>query len=299
MSWPNFVQLLVSGLAMGAIYTLTAKGLFIAHLATNRLNFAQGDFLMIAALLTLALHNAGLPVPLVIPLVVLLLALGGWLLERCFIRPLDRLGFRGGGEYSWILTTAGAGLIVQNVAELVWGKSGQYSPPLFSRTNEPVRFLGVGVYPEQLAVIGVSFAVVAAFYWFLFRTHWGKSIYAVAFNPDAALLLGIDVRRMVVLVFALASMLAAISGVLAGPIVSVYPQMGLVFTVKGLAVAAVGGFSNPFAILVGGVLFGLAESFSNYFNSQIGDLLPLLGVLALLIVRPAGLVGARKATARS
>lgn len=298
MPWANFLQLLISGLAMGAIYTLTAKGLFIAHLATNRLNFAQGDFLMIAALLTLGLRSLGFPVPVVIPLVMLLLAFGGWLLERGFIRPLDRLGFRGGGEYSWILTTAGAGLILQNVAELVWGKSGQYSPPLFTRSNEPVHFLGAGIYPEQLAVIGVSVVVVAGFYWFLFRTRWGKSIFAVAFNPDAALLLGIDVRRMVTVVFALASMLAAISGVLVGPIVSVFPQMGLIFTVKGLAVAAVGGFSNPVAILVAGVLFGLAESFSNYFNSQFGDLLPLLGVLFLLIVRPTGLTGARKATAR-
>ncbi|MCA1829094.1 MAG: branched-chain amino acid ABC transporter permease [Myxococcales bacterium] len=298
MSWANFLQLTVSGLAMGAIYTLTAKGLFIAHLATNRLNFAQGDFLMIAALLTLALRGLGIPVPVVIVAVVLILGFAGWGLERIFIRPLDRLGFRGGGEYSWILTTAGAGLVIQNVAELVWGKSAQYSPPLFSGRNEPVRFLGAGVYPEQLAVIAVSVLVVAAFYWFLFRTRWGKSIYAVAFNPDAAVLLGIDVRRMVVLVFALASMLAGISGVLAGPIVSVFPQMGLVFTVKGLAVAAVGGFNNPAAILFGGVLFGLAESFSNYLNSEFGDLLPLLFVLALLIVRPTGIAGGRKAAAR-
>lgn len=298
MPWANFLQLTISGLAMGAIYTLTAKGLFVAHLATNRMNFAQGDFLMIAALLTLALRGAGLPVPLVVVLVVLALGLAGWLLERGFIRPLDRLGFRGGGEYSWILTTAGAGLILQNVAELVWGKSGQYSPPLFSGSNEPVRFLGAGVYPEQLAVIAVSIAVMAAFYGFLFRTRWGKSIHAVAFNPDAALLLGIDVRRRVVLVFALASMLAGISGVLVGPILSVFPQMGLVFAVKGLAVGAVGGFANPVAILCGGVLFGLAESFANYFNSEFGDLIPLLFVLALLIARPTGLAGARPGTAR-
>lgn len=298
MSWPNFLQLLVSGLAMGAIYTLTAKGLFIAHLATRRLNFAQGDFLMLAALLTLALRAAGLPVGVVVPLVVLLLGLGGWLLERTLIRPLDRLGLRGGGEYSWILTTAGAGLILQNVAELLWGKSAQYSPPLFSKNNQPVHFLGAGVYAEQLAVIAASVVVVAAFYVFLFGTRQGKSIHAVAFNPDAARLLGIDVRRMVVLVFALASMLAAISGVLAGPIVSVYPQMGLVFTVKGLAVAAVGGFANPLAILGGGVLFGLAESFSNYFNSDFGDLFPLLFVLLLLIVRPTGLSGGRRSLER-
>jgi branched-chain amino acid transport system permease protein len=298
MSWANFLQLLISGLAMGAIYTLTAKGLFIAHLATNRLNFAQGDFLMLGALLTLALRSAGLPLVVVIPGILLLFALAGWALERGFIRPLDRLGFRGGGEYSWILTTAGAGLMLQNVAELAWGKSAQYSPPLFSKTNDPVRFLGVGVYPEQLAVIAVAFVVVCAFYWFLFRTHAGKSIYAVAFNPESALLLGINVRRMVILVFALASMLAGISGVLAGPIVSVYPQMGLVFTVKGLAVAAVGGFTNPVAILIGGILFGLTESFSNYWTSEFGDLLPLLFVLALLIVRPAGIAAARKSTAR-
>jgi branched-chain amino acid transport system permease protein len=299
MTWPNFLQLVVSGLAMGAIYTLTAKGLYIAHLATHRMNFGQGDFLMIGAFLSLALMGARVPVYVVIPLVVLLLAGGGWALERLCIRPLDRLGLRGGGEYSWILTTAGAALILQNAAELVWGKSAQYSPPLFSSSRDHVlRLLGVGIYSEQLAVIFASVLVVATLYWFLYATRWGKAVYAVAFNPGTAPLLGIDVRRMVVVVFAIASALAGISGVLSGPIMLVHPHMGLVFTVKGLAVAAVGGFANPLAILSGGVLFGLAESFSNYFDSNFGDLYPLLAVLALLILRPTGLVGERRTEVR-
>ena len=298
MSWSNVLQLIVSGLAMGAIYTLTAKGLYIAHLATRRLNFGQGEFLMIAAFLSLAMLKAGVPALAVIAAVVLLLGAAGWLLERAFIRPLDRLGFRGGGEYSWILTTAGAALILQNVAELVWGKSAQYSPPLFSPRGHVLRVMGAGIYTEQLAVIAAAIAVVVAFYWFLYATRWGKAVYAVAFNADTAPLLGIDVRRMVVVVFALASMLAGISGVLVGPIVSVYPHMGLAFTIKGLAVAAVGGFANPVAILVSGALFGLAESFSNYFDSNFGDLYPLLAVLGLLILRPSGFVGERQAAVR-
>ncbi len=299
MSWANFLQLLVSGLAMGAIYTLTAKGLYIAHLATHRLNFGQGDFLMVAAFLSLAMMGAGVPVYIVIPAVVLLLGAGGWALERLCIRPLDRLGLRGGGEYSWILTTAGAAMILQNTAELVWGKSAQYSPPLFSSSRDHVlRVFGVGIYSEQLAVIVASVAVVAALYWFLYVTRYGKAVCAVAFNPGAAPLFGIDVRRMVSVVFAVAAILAAISGVLSGPIMLVHPHMGLVFTVKGLAVAAVGGFANPVAILSGGVLFGLAESFSNYFDSNFGDLYPLIAVLALLIVRPTGLVGERQAEVR-
>lgn len=299
MTWPNFLQLVVSGLAMGAIYTLTAKGLYVAHLATHRLNFGQGEFLMAAAFLSLALMKAGLPFWVVIPVVVLVLALGGWSLERLCIRPLDRLGFRGGGEYSWILTTAGAALVLQNAAELIWGKSAQYSPPLFSSSRDhAIRVFGVGVYSEQLAVIVAAVLVVATLYAFLYRTRWGKAVYAVAFNPGAAPLLGIDVRRTVVGVFAVAAALAGVAGVLSGPIVLVHPHMGLVFTVKGLAVAAVGGFTDPVAILAGGVLFGLAESFSNYFSSDFGDLYPLIGVLLLLIVRPTGLVGERRAEVR-
>jgi len=182
----------------------------------------------------------------------------GWGLERFAIRPLDRLRSLAGGQYSWVLTTMGVALIIQNVVTLLWGKSSQYSPPLFSDNRQNVvQFLGVGVFVEELLIIAVALAVILIFYALLYRTRQGRAIYAVAFSPETAALLGIDVRRTVVLVFVMASVLAAISGVLVGPIVTVHPHMGLVFTVKAFAVASLGGFANPLGVLVGAIVFGI------------------------------------------
>lgn len=298
MSFTNIFQLLISGIAVGAIYTLTAKGLFIAHLATHRLNFGQGDFLMVGAYVSLGLLMAGVPAPLVLVAVMVAMAVLGWGLERIAIRPLDRSGDQTGG-YAWVLTTAGVALILQNVVELTWGKSAQYSPPIFSATrNNVVQIGGVGIFVEELAIIAVAFLVVVAFYLFLFRTRWGKAVYAVAFNPEAAALLGVNVKGTVILVFVLASLLAGVSGFLVGPLVSVQPHMGLVFTIKAFAVASIGGFGNPLGLLAGGLLFGIAEAFSNYFDSAFGDLYPLIVVLALLALRPTGLFSTRTADVR-
>lgn len=295
MTLTNAMQLLLGGIAMGAIYTLTAKGLFIAHLATHRLNFGQGDFLMVGAFVALGLLMAGWPAPLVLLAVLLVMGGLGWLLERVAIRPLDRPAVQASGQaggYAWVLTTAGVALIVQNVVELLWGRSSQYSPPMFSSTRDNViQVMGIGIFVEEAAVILLAFVVVAAFYWFLFRSQSGKAVYAVAFNQEAAALLGIDVRRTVTLVFVLASLLAGVAGMLVGPLVSVNPRMGLVFSVKALAVASVGGFSNPVGILAAGLLFGIGKSFSNYWDSAFGDLYPLVAVLVLLAVKPAGLFG--------
>jgi len=299
ISGTNFIQLLFSGLAMGAIYALTAKGLFIAHLATTRMNFGQGEFLMIAAYLSMALILAGVPVVVSTIVVIAVLGLLGWALERLALRPLDRFKSLAGGQYSWVLTTMGVALIIQNVATLVWGKSSQYSPPLFSESrSNVVKVFGVGVFVEELVVIVTALVVVAFFYWILFRTRQGRAIHAVAFNPEAATLLGVDVRRTVTLVFVLAAVLAGISGILVGPIVTVQPHMGLVFTVKAFAVASLGGFTNPLGVLAGALIFGITESFSNYFNSKFGDLFPLLIVLVLLVLKPSGLFGEAKADVR-
>src|SRR5258708_13079938 len=117
MSITNPLQLLVSGIAMGAIYTLTAKGLFIAHLATHKLNFGQGDFLMVGSFLTMGMLLAGYSAVLAVIVVLIAMGLLGYILERVAIRPLDRAGDPTGG-YSCILTTAAIALILQNVVEL-------------------------------------------------------------------------------------------------------------------------------------------------------------------------------------
>ena len=277
---------------MGAIYTLSAQGLLVTHLAAHRMNFGQGDFLMIAAFLSMTLLLAGVPVIGAMLLVAAALALLGVLLERIAIRPLDRHRRIGGGSHAWILTTMGFALILQNVTTLIWGRSSHYSPPLFSaERNSVVTIAGVSLYREEIVVVAAALIAVGLFYLLLMRSQTGKAIRVVAFDPDTARLLGIDVRRTLVIAFVLASLLAAVSGVLIGPLITVQPAMGLVLTIKALAVASIGGFANPVGVLVGGLIFGVVEGVSNYADSAFGDLYPLLMVLALLAVRPSGLFG--------
>lgn len=112
------------------------------------------------------------------------------------------------------------------------------------------------------------------------------------------MLLGIHTNRVKVGVFVIASILAAVAGVLIGPIVTINPQMGLVLTIKALIVAAIGGFANPVGILIGGILFGVFESLSNYVDSGFGDLYPLLAALVIIAIKPSGLFSERSADVR-
>ncbi|MFA7438054.1 branched-chain amino acid ABC transporter permease [Castellaniella sp.] len=291
MQLATIIQLLIGGLAMGAIYALVATGLYITHLATERVNFGQGDFLMVAAFLTLSTRAAGLPLWLAVSVVFVSLGVMGWLLDRIAIKPLDRQRASPIGAYGWILTTAGIAFILQNIIELTYGKSTQYSKPLFSA--EQIQVVGVRIVVEEALVIITAILVVLFFYGFMYRSRWGKSIHTVAFNAEAASLLGINTNYVKVGVFVIASLLAAAAGLLIGPLVTVHPHMGLIFTIKALIVAAIGGFGNPFGILIGGLLFGVGESISNYVDSSFGDLYPLLAALLIIAIWPAGLFGER------
>ena len=219
MNASDLAQVLVTGIAAGSIYTLMGMGLFITYLTTKALNFGQGDFLMIAAFLSMSLAMAGIPLIAAIPAVFLVLAGLGILLERVAIRPLSTALAGSAGSLAWILTTLGFGMLLQNTATIVWGKSSFYSPPLFSSGDKKVvNLFGAGFYLEELVVAGVALLVLAALYWFLFRTRAGKEIAAVAFDKPTAALLGINVRRTVVISYVMMALLAATSGVLAGPI---------------------------------------------------------------------------------
>ena len=299
MELSNLVQIVVSGMTMGALYTLVAQGLYITHLTTHRANFGQGDFMMAAAFLAFATRVAGWPLWAAVPAVLLALAAMGLVLERVAIRPLEGRQGAGVGAFGWILTTAGIALILQNTVELAFGKSAQYSPPLFSaRRDDVVQFLGARFFVEELIIIAVAITVVAAFWFFMFRSRTGRAIRAVAFDPEASMLLGIPTHAVKIGVWVIAALLAGVAGILLGPLMTINPQMGLVFTIKALIVAAIGGFSNPLGILIGGFAFGIAEALSNYVDSSFGDLYPLLLALVVIAIRPSGLFGERVSDVR-
>jgi branched-chain amino acid transport system permease protein len=299
MNTSDVAQVFVTGIAVGSIYSLMGMGLFITYLTTKAMNFGQGDCLIIAAFLSMSLAVAGVPAIAAIPAVFLVLVLLGVVLERVAIRPLSKSLAGSAGSFAWILTTLGFGMLLQNTATIVWGKSSFYSPPLFSSGEKKVvNLFGAGLYLEEIVVAIVALLVLAALYWFLFRTRAGKEISAVAFDKATAALLGINVRRTVINSYVMMALLAATSGVLAGPITTVQSHMGLLFILKGFAVVSIGGFVNPIGILIGGISFGIMEGVSNYFDSQFGDLYPYLIVLAFLIARPSGLFGEARADVR-
>jgi len=149
---------------MGAIYVLVALGLYITHLTTHRVNFGQGDFLMVGTFLMLLIRKADAPLGVAIAGTLVVLAIMGWLLERIAIRPLDRKKTSPVGAFSWILTTAGIALILQNAIELGFGKTSQYSAPLFSsQRDQVVQVLGAGLFLEEILVILAAILIVAIF----------------------------------------------------------------------------------------------------------------------------------------
>ena len=291
MSPESILQILVGGLAVGGIYALIAQGFYITHRTTLTLNFGQGDFLMLGAFLGLTLVKTGLPILLVALIVVLVLAGLGVVLELVAIRPVGYL------TLSWVLTTMGFGTIIQNVATTFWGKSSQSFPSLVrGKVVDVIRVAGVGIVVEELFIIVASILIMGGYLFLLNRTLTGKALAAVAFNRDTAALLGINVERMAILSYVIAAVLAAVSGILVGPITSLHPFMGAKFAIKGFAAGIMGGFMSPVGIWVGAILLGIIELFSNLLSSQFGDLYPFLVIILVLIFRPSGLF--RDPTAR-
>lgn len=292
MRFVDLIQVVLGGVAMGSIYTLMGKGLLVTYLTTRALNFGQGDFLMIASFMAMALMLAGVPALLMVPIVIVATAALGYALERVAIRPLERLPAGTASALAWILTTMGFGMILQNTAQLVWGKSRYYSPPLFAtEKGEVMSVLGVRFFMEELLVAVVALSVVALLYWLLFRTRWGKHVAVVSFDKGTAQLLGIDVRRVVISSYLMMAGVSGVSGILAGPLTTVNSHMGVMFLLKGFAAVCIGGFANPIGVLIAGLGFGVVEALSGFLDSAYGDVYPFLITFVILVARPTGLFG--------
>ncbi len=289
MDTATIIQIAVSGLAYGGIYALVGQGFYIAFRVTNTINFGQGDFLMLGCFTTLFFIHLNLPSYVIFVLVILCLAIFGIMFERVAIRPVAHAGL------SFVLTGMGFAMILRNLIIVVWGNEAQPFPSFFGVGREKaIHIGGVGFFPEEVFVVLASLLVMACFYFLLRRTIVGKAFSAVAFNPEIASLFGINVTRMKVGSYIVASVLAGIAGFLLGPITTVEPFMGFKLTIKGFAAAILGGFLNPIGIFVGALLLGLIENFASFITSQFGDMVVYLLIIVVLIFRPSGIFKEQK-----
>lgn len=283
----EFLQFLFSGLTVGATYALAALGFTLIYNASNVINFAQGEFIMLGGMLAVYFTQAGLPLPVVLLLSVLLPALVGILIEKLAIEPV-----KGAETVSLIIITIGASLVVRGVAQILFGK-GTFSLAPFSG-EEPIDILGATLLPQSLWVLGVTALVVACLWYFFNRTLKGKAMLATSYNRLAAELVGINTSWVLFMSFAMSAALGALGGILITPITMTSYDVGIMLGLKGFVAAVLGGLGNGLGAVVGGLLVGILEAMgAGYISSAYKDAIPFVLILLILFFMPRGLFGGK------
>lgn len=280
-------MIVVSGLAVGAVYTLVAYAINIVYLSTRVMNFAQGELVMLGAMIGLnLLVDASWSFWLMVPVTVVAVSLVAVFIEKVAVSPA-RNNLAGLG---WLLSTLGAGIVIGNLAQIRWGTSTLRFPSLLS--DAPIGVLGVRVVPQELLVLGVSFVIMILFEMFRAHTLMGKAVKAIAFNRRSAQLSGIPTDRIVTLTFLISGVLSAVAGILVAPITFASPSMGFAISLKGFFSAIVGGLGNFRGAMLSGLLIGVIEGLSAWFIAPSArNIASYLVLILILMWRPQGLVG--------
>lgn len=278
-------QFLVTGITVGSLYALVGLGFALIYNASDVVNFAQGEFVMLGAMIAIALLDAGMPLLLAASAATLLTIVAGLLLERFAIEPA-----KGASVVTTIIITIGAGIFLRGVALLLWGKDFHSLPPFSGDT--PIQLGGATVLPQSLWVLGITVLLVALVRAFFNRTLLGKALLACSFNRIAAQAVGINVRVMLRLAYGLSAGLGALAGILIAPITFSSYEAGIMLGLKGFSAAIIGGIGNPMGAVAGGLLLGVLESLgAGLISSGYKDAIAFLFVLMVLFFKPTGLFG--------
>jgi branched-chain amino acid transport system permease protein len=283
----EFLQFLISGLTVGAVYALVALGFTLIYNASGVVNFAQGEFVMLGGMVTVFTSAAGVPLPLAALVAVVAAVVIGLLLHRLAIEPA-----RGASAVTLIIITIGASILLRGLAAIVFDKQFHKLPGFTGEA--PIDILGAAVQPQSFWVLGGTAVVVVALYVFLEHTLLGKAVLATAANRLAARLVGINTTTIMALAFGGSAAIGAIAGILVTPITLTNYDVGTLLALKGFAAAMLGGMGNPLGAVVGGLLLGLLEAFgAGYLSSTYKDAFAFLVILIVLFAAPQGLFGRR------
>ena len=283
------LQIIVAGIAQGCVYGLIALGFVLIYKATETVNFAQGDLMMLGAFAGLAgMSVLGWPFWLAALAAVAAMALAGMLIERAVIRPV-----LGQPQFSIVMLTFGLGYIARGGVTMVPGIGTDTHALAVPYKGSTLDLGAVVVGGEQMVIIGATAALCASL-WLLFRyTRVGIAMQAASQNQLAAYYMGIPVQRLNGLVWALAAAAATAAGLLLAPSTFVHANMGFI-GLKAFPAAIVGGFGSLPGAIVGGLIIGVVESLSGFFLPEgFKDVMPYVVVLLMLAIKPTGLFGDR------
>jgi branched-chain amino acid transport system permease protein len=282
----EFVQIAIGGLVVGSIYAAIALGFSLIFRVTGAINLSQGGFALVSAMVGYTFGVSwGWPLIAAIPAAVIVTVIAGVVLARfTFVPALARLS-----NANVLMLTAGILTMIEGFSLVVWG-SQPYAMPPFSG-ERPVAFGAILIPTQAFWVFGATALCIAALWFLIARTKLGKALRACAENPAAASLMGIDVPRMTLLSFGVATLIAAISGVIVAPATSLQFDTGRLFTISGFVAAAIGGIASFPGAIIGGLFLGLVTQLSTaYISSLFSSAISLLILLVVLIWRPQGLI---------
>jgi len=302
----TFLQQLINGLVLGSVYALVALGYTMVYGILELINFAHGEITMMGAMVSLAVIGAlalaapGLPGVLILGagLVVAIpvcMALG-LLIERVAYRPL-----RNAPRLAPLITAIGVSIILQNVAMLIWGKQYIPFPAILPQGRHAV--LGATISDTQIAILVLAVLIMLALILVVQKTRLGRAMRATAQSRQVASLMGVDVNRVIASTFVIGSALAAIAGVMVSAYYGLaHYYMGFLLGLKAFSAAVLGGIGNLGGAMLGGLLLGLIESFGagyigdltgGFLGSHYQDVFAFFVLIAVLVFRPQGLLGAR------
>lgn len=292
MTLQLLIQYLFSAITVGSIYAVVAIGFNIIYNATGIINFAQGEFVMLGAMIAHSLASV-MPLGIAIPLAVAATGLIGAGIEWLIIRRLT-----GPSVLRMIIVTIGLSIIIREAALHVWDEKVRALPFFTGTEISSVRILGAYVSPQVFWVLGITTLTVVALQIFFKFSLAGQAMRACSVNPRAARLCGISTRNMTTLAFVLSAAIGALGGCIVSPLTQTSYSIGSGLAIKGFAVAILGGLGNSLGAVAGGLLLGLLETFSIIvLPSAYKDVLSIAILLGILFFRPSGLFGNAQAGA--
>lgn len=288
----EIIQYTIYGITVGGIYALVALGFNIIYNATDVINFAQGEFVMLGAMVMIFLHSTlQIPLYLAFILSILIVTVFGAIFERLAINPV-----KNAPVITLIIITIGASILLRGIALIIW-KDESIPVPAFS-SGEPIFILGASITQQRFWVLGVTAIIVLGVQLFYKYTFMGKAMRATAINRTAARLMGINVRFMVLLSFALSAAVGAGAGMVIAPITFASYDMGAILGLKGFCAAILGGLGNSLGAVVGGLIVGVVENLAIGFApsgySGYKDGIAFIILLIILFVKPDGIFGTKK-----
>lgn len=287
-NYRQLFQYILSGLSNGAIYALIGFGFAIIHNATGIINFAQGEFVMLGGMFTIFFLALNLPLIPAVVLAILFSTIIGIAFERLAIRPL-----KNAKPLSLIIITIGASILIRGVAMLVWGKD-THAVPSFSGNN-PLYIAGATILPQHLWIFAIAILIIIANKIFFNFSIIGKAMRACAYNSQAASLVGINVKTMVLLSFVISSAVGSMAGIIIAPLTMTSFDVGIMLGLKGFCAVIIGGMSSGLGTVLGGLLLGLLESLgAGYISASYKDAIAFIILLLILFVRPEGLFGKKE-----